>query len=348
MKKRVTIKDVAALAGVSFATVSRALDDRPEISRETKEKVRSACVQLGYVPNAAARGLTGQSTHTIGVIVPDISNPYYSGMATAIEQQAAERGYRVLLSNSMRIQEQELKGIDGFLSRQIDGVLISALSPASQALHKERLGNLPCVYMGVNHGDACSYVMADNEVGAYEATRYLVELGHRDILFFGGRTTSRTRELRVRGFRQALSEAGLEGRDLPAPADVGLMRNWSYETALNLFRQGGPLPEAIFAFSDVTALKIMEAAEECGVSIPRDISLVGYDNISFAALPRIHLTTVSQKKYQLGRIAVDRLVEQIEGKREQTVDLIQPELMVRSTCMDPRLRRHSNIKEAHS
>ena len=126
MKKRVTIKDVAALAGVSFATVSRALDDRPEISRETKEKVRSACMQLGYVPNAAARGLTGQSTHTIGVIVPDISNPYYSGMATAIEQQAAERGYRVLLSNSMRIQEQELKGIDGFLSRRIDGVLISA------------------------------------------------------------------------------------------------------------------------------------------------------------------------------------------------------------------------------
>ena len=260
-------------------------------------------------------------------------------LRAAIEQRAAERGYRVLLSNSMRIQEQELKGIDGFLSRQIDGVLISALSPASQALHKERLGNLPCVYMGVNHGDACSYVMADNEVGAYEATRYLVGLGHRDILFFGGRTTSRTRTLRIRGFHRALAEAGLKGRDLAAPADVGLMRNWSYETALELFRREGPLPEAIFAFSDVTALKIMEAAEECGISIPDDVSLVGYDNISFTALPRIHLTTVSQKKFRQGRIAVDRLVEQIEGERKQTVDLLQPELMIRSSCMDPRARQ---------
>lgn len=339
MKKRATIKDVAALAGVSFATVSRALDDRPEISQETKEKVRSACIQLGYVPNAAARGLAGQSTHTIGVIVPDISNPYFSDMATAIERQAAERGYRMLLSNSMRIQEQELKGIDGFLSRQIDGVIISALSPASQARHKELLGGLPCVYIGVNHGEDCSYVMADNEAGAYEATRYLVGLGHRDILFFGGRTTSRTRTLRIRGFHRALAEAGLKGRDLAAPADVGLMRNWSYETALELFRREGPLPEAIFAFSDVTALKIMEAAEECGISIPDDVSLVGYDNISFTALPRIHLTTVSQKKFRQGRIAVDRLVEQIEGERKQTVDLLQPELIIRSSCMDPRARQ---------
>ena len=336
MKKRVTIKDVAALAGVSFATVSRALDDRPEISRETKEKVRSACMQLGYVPNAAARGLTGQSTHTIGVIVPDISNPYFAGMATAIEQRAAERGYRVLLSNSMRIQEQELKGIDGFLSRQIDGVIISALSPASQACHKDLLGGLPCVYIGVNHGEDCSYVMADNETGAYEAARYLVDLGCRDILFFGGRTTSKTRTLRIRGFRRALAEAGLKGRDLAAPAEGGLMRNWSYRRALELFREGGPLPDAIFAYSDVTALKIMEAAEECGISIPNDVSLVGYDNISFTALPRIHLTTVSQKKIRQGHIAVDRLVEQIEGERKQTADLLQPELMIRSTCVSPR------------
>ena len=336
MKKKATIKDVAALAGVSFATVSRALDDRPEISRETTEKVRSACAQLGYVPNAAARGLAGQSTHTIGVIVPDISNPYFAGMATAIEQRAAERGYRVLLSNSMRIQEQELKGIDGLLSRQIDGGIISALSPASQACHKDLLGGLPCVYIGVNHGEDCSYVMADNETGAYEAARYLVDLGCRDILFFGGRTTSKTRTLRIRGFRRALAEAGLKGRDLAAPAEGGLMRNWSYRRALELFREGGPLPDAIFAYSDVTALKIMEAAEECGISIPNDVSLVGYDNISFTALPRIHLTTVSQKKIRQGHIAVDRLVEQIEGERKQTADLLQPELMIRSTCVSPR------------
>lgn len=330
--KRTTIKDVAALAGVSFATVSRALDDRPEISRETKERVRAACRDLGYVPNAAARGLTGQATHTLGVILPDVSNPYFSGMATAIEQTAAQNGYRVLLSNSMRDRALEAHGIESFLGRQIDGVIISALSPRSQAEHRALLGGLPSVYMGVNHDETCSYVMADNQAGAYEATRYLLRLGHRDLVFLGGREDSRTREFRVRGFEQALAEAGLVGRVFAAPADPVGLRRWSYETACALL-QARPLPDAMVAFSDITALKVMEAAAACGVRIPQDMSLVGYDNITFAALPRIHLTTVSQQKFQQGRIAVERLLGQIGGSREQTVDLLRPELIIRSTCM---------------
>lgn len=330
-KKRVTIKDVAALAGVSFATVSRALDDRQEISRETKEKVRAACEQLGYVPNVAAKGLSGQATHTIGVVVPDISNPYFAGMATAIEQRAAEAGYRVLLSNSVRDEEQELLGIENFLSRQADGMLISAISPGSQSKHRELLGGLPCVYLGVNHGEDCSYVMADNESGAYKASRYLVDLGHRDILFFGGRPQSRTRILRLQGFRRALEEAGLEVRELAAPDESGLMRSWNYQAAKELF-SGKSLPDAIFAFSDITALKIMEAAEECGVRIPEDVSLLGYDNISFAGLPRIDLTTVSQQKYRLGALAVERLIEQINGGTQHTADVLEARLMLRSTC----------------
>ena len=330
MKKRATIKDVAALAGVSAATVSRALDDHPEISHETKARVRAACAELGYVPNAAARGLTGQATHTIGLVVPDISNPYFSAMATAIEQTAAASGYRVFLSNSLRKPEQELRAIENFMARQVDGILISPISPQTQARHRDILGSTPCVYLGVNHGEDCSYVMADNEAGAYQAARYLLRLGHRDILFLGGRPTSRTRELRVQGFRRALAEAGLEGRELPAPPDVTLLRQWSYEAASELLK--GPLPGAIFAFSDITALKIMEAAEERGVRIPEDVSLVGYDNIAFTALPRIHLTTVSQHKFQQSRIAVERLLEKIDGSAENTVDLLEPELIIRSTC----------------
>ena len=330
-KKRVTIKDVAALAGVSFATVSRALDDRQEISRETKEKVRAACAQLGYVPNVAAKGLTGQATHTIGVVVPDISNPFFAGLATAVEQRAAEAGYRVLLSNSVRSEEQEMLGIENFLSRQVDGILISAISPDSQARHQELLGSVPCVYLGVNHAEDCSYVMADIELGAYEAGRYLVSLGHRDILFFGGRTQSKTRSLRLQGCCRALAEEGLAVRDLAAPEAGGLMRDWSYRKAKELFSEGD-LPDAIFAFSDITALKIMEAAEECGIRIPEDVSLLGYDNISFAGLPRIDLTTVSQQKYRLGQLAVDRLLEQINGSEQHTVDILQTKLMIRSTC----------------
>ena len=330
MKKRATIKDVAALAGVSAATVSRALDDRPEISAETKEKVRAACAQLGYVPNAAARSLAGQATHTIGLVVPDISNPYFSSMAAAIEQTAAAHGYRVFMSNSIRKEERELQAIENFAARQVDGILIIPISPRTQSRHQVILGNVPCVYLGANHDTDCSYVMTDNEAGAYDAARYLIRLGHRDILFLGGRPSSRTREQRIHGFHRALSEAGLEGRELPAPPDVTIMRQWSYEAASELLK--GPLPDAIFAFSDMTALKVMEAAEEYGIRIPEDISLLGYDNIAFAALPRIHLTTVSQHKFQQSRIAVERLLEKINGSDELTADLLEPELIIRSTC----------------
>ena len=331
MKKRATIKDVAALAGVSAATVSRALDDRPEISSETKERVRSACAQLGYVPNAAARGLSGHATHTIGLVLPDISNPYFSGMATAIEETAAAHGCRVFLSNSLRKEDRELRAIENLVARQVDGILVNPVSPESQLCHREVLGGLPCVYLGANHDESPSYVMADNETGAYAAARYLIRLGHRDILFLGGRTTSRTREQRIRGFRRALAEAGLEGRELPAPPNVTLMRQWSYETALELLK--GPLPDAIFAYSDMTALKVLEAAEERGVRIPEDLSMVGYDNIAFGALHRIHLTTVSQHKYQQGQIAVERLLEKINGSRAHTEDILEPELIIRSTCV---------------
>ncbi len=332
MMKRATIKDVAALAGVSTATVSRVLDDRPEISDDTKAKVRAACSHLGYVPNAAARGLTGRRTNVIGMVVPDVSNPYFSDMTTAVEHRAAQEGFRVLLSNSMRNEEQELRAIDHFLARQVDGLLISAISPQSQARHGEIIRDLPCVYIGVNHSEACSYVMTDNTAGTYQATRYLLDLGHRDILFFGGRETSRTRELRFRGFSLAMEEEGLRGRELVSSGEVRKLRKWSYERALELFRSGR-IPDAILAFSDITALKIMEAAEEQGVRIPEDMSLLGYDNISFAALPQINLTTVSQRKFLTGELAATRLLEQIHGSRKRTVDMLQPKLIVRSTCI---------------
>ena len=329
-KKRVTIKDVAAVAGVSFATVSRAIADHPEISDGTKARVRAACAQLGYVPNAAAKGLTGRATYTIGLIVPDISNPFFADMATAIEQTAAQHAYRVLLSNSLRDPELEYQAIDNFLARQVDGLLISPASPISQQQHENLLGNMPCVYLGINHDENSSYVMSDNEGGAYAATKYLLQLGHRDILFVGGRASSRTRQLRLRGFYRALEEAGVQGRDIAVSESVGLMKQWTIEQALEVLAD--PLPDAVFAFSDTIAMKIMEAAEIRGIRIPEDLSLVGYDNISFSALPRIHLTTVSQKKFRLGAIAAERLIEKIQGKPEVTADVLEAELIIRSSC----------------
>lgn len=328
--KRVTIKDVAVRAGVSFATVSRVLDDRPEISDATKARVRAACAEMGYVPNKAARGLVMKNTKTIGLIVPDISNPYFSGLGLSVEMRARENGYRVLLCNSLREEAREILVLDSLLSQQIDGLIIAPVSPGSQRKLEHALGSTPRVYLGNNHDDQCSYVVVDNKRGAYEATRYLLCLGHRDIAFLGGREGSRTRHFRIAGFRKAMEEAGLSGREYPSPAE-GDSYQHNHARALQLFREG-PLPHAIFAYSDRIALSVLQAAEECGVRIPEDVSLLGFDNIDFAGLPRINLTTVSQHKAELGRRAVDHLFAQIAGDMTPVADILEPELIIRDTC----------------
>lgn len=328
MVKRVTLKDVAARAGVSFSTVSRALNDRPEISTETKAQVRAACRELGYIPNIAARSLVSRRTRTIGLLVPDISNDYFAGAALAIEEAARENGYRVLLCNSLRDSAREAEAVDALLSQQVEGLIVAPVSAASADSLQDSLHSLPHVYLGNNHGDDCSYVVIDNKRGAYEATRYLLCLGHRNILYLGGRQGS---------------------LDTAVPRSAGFTRRWkrcrgacAAEDRVRLCAgdlSDDPRPARAQGIAgcglclfDRIALQVLQAADECGVDIPKQLSLVGFDNISYASLPRINLTTVSQHKRQVGRTAVLRLFEQIQGKVGRTVDILQPELIIRGTC----------------
>ncbi len=328
MVKRVTLKDVAARAGVSFSTVSRALNDRPEISTETKAQVRAACRELGYIPNIAARSLVSRRTRTIGLLVPDISNDYFAGAALAIEEAARENGYRVLLCNSLRDSAREAEAVDALLSQQVEGLIVAPVSAASADSLQDSLHSLPHVYLGNNHGDDCSYVVIDNKRGAYEATRYLLCLGHRNILYLGGRQGSLTRQFRVSGFYKAMEEVPGAHAQQKIECDCA-QETYRMIRALLGRRE---LPDAVFAYSDRIALQVLQAADECGVDIPKQLSLVGFDNISYASLPRINLTTVSQHKRQVGRTAVLRLFEQIQGKVGRTVDILQPELIIRGTC----------------
>nr|WP_326126279.1 LacI family DNA-binding transcriptional regulator [uncultured Oscillibacter sp.] len=329
--KRVTVRDIAALAGVSTSTVSRALNDHPAISPQTKKAVRDACEALNYVPDFTAKGLSGHETHTIGIVVPDISNPYFSALCTAMEGRAAAAGYRVILINTLHDPAYELDAIDQLLSHRVDGMLITACSPGSQEEHRALLGSTPCVYLGSNHGPRCSYVEADNARGAYEAAQYLRLLGHRGTVFLGGRQGSRTLEQRLSGYRRSMALNGLPCREITwTGAESGLL-DWCGEQAEALFRSG-ECPDAILAYSDMAAVRVLEAAEACGLRVPEDFSLVGFDNITFGGLPQIGLTTVSQRKFQAGRLAVDRLLEKIGGAEARTEDVLPPELIIRSTC----------------
>ena len=280
------------------------MNDHPAITQKTKKAVRDACEALSYVPDITAKGLAGQETHTIGIIVPDISNPYFSALCTAMEGRAAEAGYRAILINTLHDPAYELEAIDQLLSHRVDGMLITASSPDSQRKHGALLGDVPCVYLGSNHGPDCSYVEADNARGAYEAAQYLHLLGHREIAFLGGRQGTRTLEQRLAGYRRSMTLNGRPCREITWAGEESGLLQWCGEQAEELFRSG-ERPDAVLA---------------------------GFDNISFGGLPQMELTTVSQKKFRAGRLAVDRLLKKTGGENIQTRDVLQPELIIRSTC----------------
>lgn len=329
--ERATIYDVAKLAKVSPTTVSRALHDHPAISEKTKRRVRTACEQLAYVPDIVARGLSGQKTHTIGVIVTDISDPYLSALCAVIERYCSEQGYRVLLGNTLHDPQYEWEAVGRMLSQQVDGLLISAHSPQSQARHKALIGDLPCVYLGNNHTPDCSYVEVDNERGAYEAAQYLYHLGHRRIAFVGGRAGSRTLELRLNGYRRSLLSHDLPPWEIVAPEQIDNLSKWCYQGTLSGL-WGGRGFDAVIAYTDIIAMNILDAAEAGGLRVPEDFSLIGFDNIAFSQLRHVRLTSVSQNHARTGQLAVERLLAQIDGHSGRTADTLPPELMIRDTC----------------
>lgn len=329
--KRVTIRDVAREAGVSPSTVSRALKGHTLISEQTQQAVRSACERLRYVPDLTAQSLAGNQTYSIGVILPDITNPYFSALFQVIEERATESGYSVLLINSRYHPDREIDAIDRLLSHRVDGVLAVATSVESQQRHNALLRDTPCVYIGNNHGEDCSYVEADNARGAYEAVQYLHRLGHRRIAFVGGGLNSRTLEQRLAGYQEAMARNDLLPMIHDRQTETVDMGTWCQDEAKALFYQKKP-PTAVLAYSDSVAMGLVDAAAELGLEVPTDFSLIGFDNTDFAKLPYIALTSVSQQKYRLGRLALQRLLEKIGGDRRQTCDTLQPELMIRSSC----------------
>ena len=331
MTNRVTIRDIALLAGVSASTVSRALNDNPAISNSTKQRVRQACRALNYVPDLTAKGLTGHTLHTIGVVIPDSSNPYYATFCTAVEKRAAEKGYRVVLTNTLYDPVRERETVDGLLSRQVDGIVISACSPKTQEDCSTLTGDLPCIFLGNNHGPNCSYVEVDNERGSYEATQYLYQLGHRQITFLGGRSNTGSLEQRLNGYRRSMLLNGLVPEVLTMPPETLDSQKWCYETARDLLT-GAQRPQAILAYSDLEALSVISAAESCSLQVPEQLSLIGFNDIVLAKLPQIRLTTVSQHTSRLGQLIVDRLLEKINGENHRTADVLDPELKIRSTC----------------
>ncbi len=336
--RRVTIIDVARHANVSTTTVSKVLRNAYGASPAMQEKVRQAIAELGYRPHAAARGMRGQ-TYTLGVMLPDIRNPFFADVLDGVNDHLTDTEYQVLLGRGYNGEAAEERITDAMLDHQMDGVIL--IAPVSSRARLEHIARtVPLVVVG-RHARSANYdSVADNDItGAALVVEHLTSLGHRRIAHIEHHETNRDRlaempnAIRAQGYRQAMQAHGLaDGIDI---ASTSYTQQGGYLGAQELLARS-VRPTAIFAGSDLVAMGAIQAIAAAGLSIPRDISLAGYDNTMFAAFDLISLTTVDQAGRQMGANAAQLLLARIaDRERRSTQMTLSPTLVVRSTTAAP-------------
>lgn len=331
--KNVTIKDIAKVAGVSYATVSRAISGSPEIGEETRQRVLKICREMGYTTNYVARSMVMKRTKLIGLILANIDNPFMSELAYHIEIRAREKGYNLMLCNSSHDPELERQVFTLLAGRQVDGIILVPSGSDSYENLKPYIARVPTVFMSENLRDLPeSYVAVDNYRGTRLGTEYLYSLGHRSVLYLGRRKNSVTHQLRAEGYIDACRALNMEPTFCNSNFSLSSVQA-GYQLARHLFQK--PLRQsAIFAASDSLALGVMGAAGEAGIRIPEDLSLLGFDNITYTDLPRINLTTIDQPKKTMASMAVDVLLEKISDPNAgYSHRILTPSLVERGTCM---------------
>lgn len=328
-----TIRDVAASARVSVATVSRVVSGSSHcVSEGTRTRVLAAVARLQYQPNLVARGLKKRVTHTIGLIVPDISNPFFPAIARGIEDVANRAGLAVLLCNTDEDLGKEQSYLTLMRKRMVDGLIFATVGANTEHLKMLRRQRIPAVLIArAPDGVEIDAVLVDNRRGAREATEHLLRLGHRRIAFIGGPATVSPAKDRHAGYRDALGAAGV-------PADPLLVADGAFRAeggaaAVGALLRRGVSFTAIVAGNDLMAIGAMEELRRHGYRLPEDMAVVGFDDITFASLVEPPLTTVAQPTYRMGSLAMDRLLELIGGgDREPRRLVLDPQLVVRRSC----------------
>jgi DNA-binding LacI/PurR family transcriptional regulator len=303
------------------------------VSTEKRAAILDAIEELNYRPNVMARSLVEQRTRLLGVMVSDLRNPFFGGVVSGIQTRAAELGYRVLFNTGDRLSELEEVAVESLLELGVDGLVL-----ASPRVDNEFIADagrtVPVVVLNRHMDDDwCDSVTNDNFAGARLAVEHCVGFGHRDIAFITGGDSADARS-RGEGYVHAMRQCDLV--DHIVIAEGAHTESGGYRGAQEIIRLER-FPTAIFASNDLCAIGAMNALEEAGLHIPLDISLVGYDNTSLAALRHIALTSVDQPGSEMGRSAIERLSERINGTRtEPRHDVVAPSLVVRSTTAPPR------------
>ena len=335
---RATLKDVAALAGVHPGTASRAINaaTRELVNDETARRVLAAADELGYRPNPIARGLKTSRSYTVGVLIPDLTNPLFPRIVRGIQDQLEESGYTPLIANTDNDPARERADIEAMRARQVDG-LITATAHRHDDLEIDGAGGeLPVVLVNRRHEQGTRpSVVADDRLGVQLAVEHLVALGHRRIAHLAGPQDLSTGYLRLQGFREALADAGIEYDDELVLAADAFVEEEGQRLCNELLDRGLEVT-AIFAGNDLMALGCYDAFVARGIVCPDQISVVGFNDMPFAAWFDPPLTTVHLPQYEIGERAAELLLERLrDPAAEPTQMLLEPTLAVRGSTAPP-------------
>ena len=332
---KVTLATIAKKAGFSTITVSRALNNKPDINTQTKEKILTIAKELGYTPNLLAKSLKAGKTRTIGVIVSDISNPFFSLVIKGIEDFLRKKGYSFILGNSDEDYKRETEAIRLMIQKRVDGILITPVEKETPDLTYLTKRSIPCVLVArFVRGTNLNYVVSNDMLGSLLATEHLIHLGHRRILYLAGPVYVTTTQERLDGYKNALEKNGIA-----INPELIQYTNAKMEDGYNLIRKAISKNlqfTAVSTFNDYLAAGTIKALQELNMKIPEDIAIIGYDDIEFASLFAVPLSTVRIPCYELGFRAAEILIHNIENSSESSKPqgvVLNPELIIRNSTL---------------
>lgn len=332
MTHRITMNDVAREAQVSIMTVSRVVNNKTEVSPATRQLVLNVIERLGYRPSSIARGLATKHTATLGVVVPDIANPFFAGVVRGAENQAYAEEYSVFLCNTNEDPEREIAVLQSLEEKRIDGLLLCASRLPEDKL-RQIVGCFPATILVLRQlkNDNVQAVLVDDESGGQMATQHLLRSGHQKIGFLAGPMLSYSGQCRMRGYLTAMEAAGL-------PVNPDWILNgapYVHNGRESAHRLLSSFPEltAILCFNDLVAVGAIQACAELGKKVPNDLAIIGFDDIPLASLVTPPLTTCRTPQEKLGSTAMQTLLKQIRGGgNDQEKIVIRPELIVRASA----------------
>jgi DNA-binding LacI/PurR family transcriptional regulator len=327
---RMTLRELAKRVGVSTSTASRALNQNTAISEEVRKRVLRAAQETNYIPNSMARGLALRRSHLIGLVVPSIGNPFFAEIARGAHDASYERGYVVTLCDTQRSRSREDLFVQTLLQSRVDGVIVTGGVLTPEHLQGLKQHKLPVVLAGRrSSGTGYSGVSVDNVAVGQEATRYLIEKGHRKILYISGPLESPASRDRQRGYEDAMQAHGLKASTVQGDFSM----EFGFEEAARIASQKTP-PTAVFAANDMLAIGLIMGLVNLGLKVPGDIAVIGCDDIPMGALIRPALTTMHVPMYDIGARSMQLLLRSIEGNNQGPAEsiLLDCKLAVRDSA----------------